>query len=249
MPLVVVSSGVHPAFIILAYTDLEGHSDRTKTLMTFSSISLFIQTLSNILTAIVRTGTLPNFGYWDYFILMFLSVAQGPVATLLGASAAAAGLVRPLWVFISISAGNLSVDMLWYTLGRAGKIDWLMKPNRMMTVPRERVEKLRSVVVDQSSSIMLIAKFTSGFVIPTMIATGLARVPWKRWLPSLFIVEIIRTGGLVLVGYYSAKTLAQVLQGYSFLTILFTFILILASGWFIHRALKLDRKLVIPGKE
>src|SRR6266487_282356 len=39
-------------------------------------------------------------------------------------------------------------------------------------------------------------------VIPTLIAAGLARVPFKRWFGALFAAECIWTGGLVLAGYY-----------------------------------------------
>lgn len=191
----------------------------------------------------LHSGTLPDLGGWDYLLLALLSALQGPAASLVGGTAAAAGIVRLGGVFASISAGNLIFDVLWYGVGRAGKIDWLMGSNRLFKAPRERVEKLRTVVADQSSTVMTLAKLTSGFVMPTMIATGLARVPWKRWLPSLVAIEVLRTGALTLLGYYSARSLSQFLQGYSYVTWIGTLVLVLVSGFVIFRTLRLDDRL------
>ncbi len=214
--------------------------------MNTSAIILTLQSAINSFSMVLRGGTLPNLGRWDYLLLALLSVLQGPVATLLGATAAAAGLVRPGWVFVSISSANLTVDIFWFSIGRAGKIDWLLGSNRLFKVPRARVEKIRKIIVDQSSMVMAMAKITSGFVMPTMIATGLARVPWKRWLPPLVAVELLRTGALLAVGYYSARTLSQVLKGFSFLTVFGSLAFVLVSAWFIRRALKLGDKLEQP---
>ena len=163
----------------------------------------------NTIGSLLHGGVLPSLGTWNYFLLGLLSAIQGPVATLVGGTAASTGVVRLEWVFFSISASNLIMDLAWYAVGRAGKLDWLMGSNRLFNVPRSRVEKLRTVITCQSSRVVMLAKITSGFVVPTMVATGLARVPWKNWLPSLFLIEVGRTGVLALLGFYSARTSAR----------------------------------------
>ncbi|MCL4560687.1 MAG: hypothetical protein M1281_08750 [Chloroflexi bacterium] len=197
----------------------------------------------HLLGSMLYSGTLPQMGGWDYLFLMVFSVLQGPVATLLGATAAAAGIVRLEWVFLSISFGNLAVDMLWYTLGRAGKVEWLLHSSRWLKMPLDRVEILRTIVIDRSSWIMTLAKVSSGLVMPAMVATGLARVPWKRWLPTLFAAEFLRTGTLVIVGYYSARFLSEVLAGYTYFSLAASLMILIASGWFIKRKLRLQDRM------
>ncbi len=215
--------------------------------MNISTLITYLHSLLNALSGLMQAGALPHLGDWDYVLLVLLSILQGPVASLLAGTAAAAGLVQVGWVFLAICTGNLVTDLLWYAIGRLGKIDWLFRTKRLFNVPRKRVEQIRSIITDRSSTIMTLAKISTGFVLPTMIATGLAQVPWKRWLPSLMAVELLRTGTLTLVGFYSAQALSQILKGFSYLTILATIVFVGVSGWFIYRTLHLEEKIEKKG--
>ena len=72
----------------------------------------FLQLIQHFILA-MKTGQLPQLGYWTYLVLALLVAVEGPVATLLGAAAASAGLMRPGLVFVSAAAGNLTADSLW----------------------------------------------------------------------------------------------------------------------------------------
>ncbi|MGE5222358.1 MAG: DedA family protein [Omnitrophica WOR_2 bacterium] len=211
--------------------------------MDITHISSLINTLFYSFEKLANGGMLPRLGIWDYLLLIMLSLIQGPVAPVIGGAAAASGIVRPEGVFLTLSTSNLSIDMFWYAVGRQGKLDWLSRFNWFSNVSRNRIDKLRTMVFDQSSTVVTLAKFTSGFVMPTMVATGLVRVPWKRWLPSLFIIELFRTGLLVGAGFYFSTALGQLLKGYSYLTFLFTILVIIMSAWLVSRTLRLDAKV------
>ena len=47
----------------------------------------------------LQAGLLPPLGNWNYVVLMIQIIIQGPVSTMLGGAAAAAGLFNPLGVF------------------------------------------------------------------------------------------------------------------------------------------------------
>ncbi|HLV81124.1 MAG TPA: hypothetical protein VKT32_12620, partial [Chthonomonadaceae bacterium] len=80
-----------------------------------------------------------HLGTWCYVILALLVMVEGPMMTLLGAAAAAAGLLRPQFVFVSAGMGNLAGDLLWYSLGRLGKIEWLLRYGRFLGLNREKI--------------------------------------------------------------------------------------------------------------
>ena len=65
----------------------------------------FIQFIQNFVL-VLKSGQLPQLGIWTYLVLAVLVAIEGPVATLLGAAAASAGLMRPGLVFITAAAGN-----------------------------------------------------------------------------------------------------------------------------------------------
>ena len=50
----------------------------------------------------LKYGPMAHLGYWNYVLLAILVAVEGPIATLLGAVAASAGLMRPILVFFSL---------------------------------------------------------------------------------------------------------------------------------------------------
>jgi membrane protein DedA with SNARE-associated domain len=86
--------------------------------------------------------------------------------------------------------------------------------------------------------ILLVAKITSGLVIPSLVAAGLVRVPWKKWFPPVAIGEIIWTGSLVFIGYHAANLVKFVEKDVQWFVFGSTFIFILVLIVLVRRALQ-----------
>ena len=149
----------------------------------FDSVITFLQ----MLLAALRSGQLPELGYWTYPLLFVLVAFEGTFAILLGAAAASAGLMRPLPVFFTAAAGNLTADCLWYTLGYFGKTEWIYHFGRRLGVRSDLIERLKSALLKHATKVMFLAKVTSSFVIPALVTAGLLRIPFKRWFPYFII--------------------------------------------------------------
>ena len=190
----------------------------------------FFQLLQSFVLA-MKSGHLPELGYWTYLVLAFLVAIEGPVATLFGAAAASAGLMRPWLVFICAAGGNLTADSLWYTLGYAGKLEWALHFGRRLGLRPEFLERLESGMHEHAAKILFMAKLTVSFMIPSLIAAGLVKVPWRRWFPALFAGEMIWTGSLILVGYFATEAIKRVQQGveYFILGLSLVFIIFIIS--------------------
>lgn len=63
-----------------------------------------------------------------------------------------------------------------------------------------------------------------GFMIPILVATGLARIPMKRWFGVLASAECLWTGSLVLMGFYFGKYLQTMRIGLQALAVVGFFI-------------------------
>jgi membrane protein DedA with SNARE-associated domain len=181
---------------------------------------------------------LPHLGYWTYLVISVLVALEGPVTTLVAAAAASAGLLHPLLVFIFAAAGNLTSDSLWYSLGRAGKIDRLSRLGRKFSITPEMLAWLKKSMNRHAMKIMFVAKLTMSFMIPTLITAGLSKVPWRRWFPAVFAGEIIWTGLLVLIGYYATEAIKRVEQDIEYLTIGLSVLFILFILWMSRRLLQ-----------
>ncbi len=152
-------------------------------------------------------------GIWAYLAIAGFVIVEGPIATLLGAVAAAAGFLKPDLVFAAAAAGNLTSDTLWYLLGYLGKIEWVEKYGRWFGLTHRQVADLQATIQKNALRIIFIAKLTMGFMIPVLIATGLTRVPIRRWFPVLFLGECIWTGSLILIGMRFGRYLSTLEHG------------------------------------
>lgn len=152
-------------------------------------------------------------GIWAYLLLALLVMVEGPVATLAGAVAASSGLMKPVGVFVSASMGNLLADCLWYMLGYLGKIEWLHRYGGYVGVKASLIARVQSDVERNVKKLLFVAKLTLGFIIPTLVATGLARIPIRRWLGMLVLGETIWTGALVFLGYNFGKYVQSLERG------------------------------------
>jgi membrane protein DedA with SNARE-associated domain len=187
---------------------------------------------------VLQSSQIPGLGFLKYLILALMVAVEGPVATLLGAAAASAGFMRIALVFIAAGTGNLSADAFWYSLGYAGKQEWLLRYGRWIGLRSHHLARLQEGMERHAPKILLIAKLTSGFIIPSLIAAGLARVPWKRWFLPIAAGEVVWTGSLVLLGYYAAQTITQVQKDVRVAALVAGLIFLLALIWLISRWLR-----------
>ena len=204
----------------------------------------FFQLLQSFILA-MKNGQLPQLGYWTYLVLAVFVAIEGPVATLLGAAAASAGLMRPWLVFMAAAAGNLTADSLWYTLGYAGKIEWTMRFGRRLGLRPDILERLEQGMQEHAAKILFIAKLTVSFMIPSLIAAGLVRVRWRRWFPALFAGEMIWTGSLMLIGYYATEAIKRVQQGVEYLILGLSLVFVFFIVWMGRRVLR--KRLKVDG--
>jgi membrane protein DedA with SNARE-associated domain len=173
----------------------------------------YLSGLIQSLIQALRSGQLPQLGTWTYIVLAALVAVEGPIATLLGAAAASAGLMNPGWVFLAAAAGNLTADSLWYTLGYIGKIDWLLRIEKKLGIKGDIMARLEIEMRKHAARILFVAKLTLSLMIPALVAAGLVKAPWKRWFPAIFSGEMIWTGSLVLIGFYATEAIKRVEAG------------------------------------
>ena len=172
---------------------------------------------------------------WPYILLALLVAFEGPLATLGAAIASSTGYLDPRLVFLFASFGNLSADILWYMLGYMGKIELLVRYGGWLGIKKDIIMRLKKDVNDHVGKFLFVAKLTLGLVVPTLIAAGLAHVPWKRWLGLLVIAEFIWTGSLVLAGYYYGQYVLHIEKNLKWISIGATVIMVIVLCIYILR--------------
>ncbi|OJX38890.1 MAG: hypothetical protein BGO78_11775 [Chloroflexi bacterium 44-23] len=172
---------------------------------------------------------------WIYILLALLVMIEGPISILIAATAASSGFLNPLSVFAAASIGNLLGDTLWYLLGRSGKFEWALKL-KFLKLDLARIDFLRQSISEHAVKILLIAKLTNGMIVPTLIATGLARVPMRRWFPFIFVANIFTTGAFVALGFYVAVNINRFDHWLRFVVMGASLVFIILIGYWVQRS-------------
>jgi membrane protein DedA with SNARE-associated domain len=187
---------------------------------------------------------------WIYPLISLLVAIEGPVVILLFSTAASTGLVKPLPVFLFAALGNLSADLVWYSIGYRFKLEWIYRRFKWFRTRESTIERLKTGLHHNASRLLFLAKLTSGLVIPSLITAGLIRVPLRRWLPFVALAETMVTGSLVAVGYYAAVNILKVQQDLKYVFLGFTIVFVLLAFYLGQKAL---RKAVmeesVPGED
>jgi membrane protein DedA with SNARE-associated domain len=171
----------------------------------------WIESLSELMATLV--AGIPSLGGWSYVLLAVLVATEGPLSTLVGASASAAGLLDLRLVFVATVVGNIVGDCLWYSLGYMGKMNWLFEHGRWLGIRPRHVERLEREMQAHATKLIVFAKIAYGLIVPTLVAAGMARVPWRKWFPTVFIVETLWSILLVWVGYHATAFIQDFEQG------------------------------------
>jgi membrane protein DedA with SNARE-associated domain len=80
---------------------------------------------------------------------------------------------------------------------------------------------------DHAARILFMAKLTLSMMIPSIIAAGLVKAPWRRWLLAIFTGEMLWTGSLILIGFYNIEAIKRVELGIEYAVLGGTIILVL----------------------
>lgn len=186
----------------------------------------------------LQFGVVTQIGSWNYLIIALLVAVEGPIVTLLGAAASASGYLKTGLVLAAAASGNLTADMVWYRLGYAGKLEWLLPYQRWLGIKPKQMTHLVDEMHKHASKILFFAKLSSGFMIPSLLAAGVAKVPMRKWLPTLLIGETIWTGALVLIGYHGTKMLTSISKGIEYVLLGASLVFLSVMVYFIRRALR-----------
>ncbi len=183
----------------------------------------------------IRHGGWPELGIWSYVLLAVLVATEGPITTLIGAAAAAAGYLDIWYVLLAAATGNVLGDCLWYTVGYISKIQTIYRYGKWLGLRNHHVERIELEMQSHAAKLIILSKISYGLIVPTLVAAGLARVPWRKWFPAVLAAEMIWTITLVAIGFHAAGAISRV--GHSLQVIgIAVFVLVMVTiFWYVRR--------------
>ncbi len=176
-----------------------------------------ISEIFDMVLSLLRSEGLQEWGIWSYPLLTVLVILEGRIVTLLATVAASLGYMRlPLVMICAIVAGVVA-DGLWYLLGYKYGKEPVLRYGRWLGLRRHHLEQVEVEMQEHGPRLLFFAKAFSVFVIPVLVAAGMARVPFRRWFPIVLLGELLWVPALAVIGYQTTEVVRRVELGLHYL--------------------------------
>ncbi|MFH1192739.1 MAG: DedA family protein [Candidatus Jorgensenbacteria bacterium] len=167
---------------------------------------------------------------YGYAVFLLLATAEGPIATVIAGFLASLGYFNAVIVYFVAVAGDLIGDILYYAAGRWGG-NRIVARGHFFNIKAERLETLERHFETHAGKTLLFGKWTQSIGAPILLAAGMARVPFKKYLWFNMLGTLPKVLILVLIGYHFGRAYEQIDKylGYAVTSIFIVVVLAVAA--------------------
>lgn len=149
--------------------------------------------------------TQAELGAWigDYGLIIIapLAVLEGPVLSVVSGYLARLSLISLPQVFGLLVLADLIGDTALYVLGRQGRIGVAVRWLGALGVTRKRVAWFIRAFRTKGGRILVVGKLTHSAGFAVLLAAGLVRMPFARFLALNFLATIPKVAVFMMIGW------------------------------------------------
>lgn len=147
-----------------------------------------------------------------YLLLFPLVMLEGPLVTVCAGFLVAAGLASWPVVYPIAVGADLTADTLYYLLGRSGNRPRIRSLLRRLGLTEGRLASLEKEICNNGAKALVGAKVVDAAAIPVLVATGLAKVGYGRFLTWNVAATLPRAAILMALGFFFGEQAIQYLD-------------------------------------
>jgi membrane protein DedA with SNARE-associated domain len=150
---------------------------------------------------------------YRYWILIPLSFIEGPVVSFLAGALVPLGYFRFAPVFIIFFVRDLIFDSLYYVIGHYGnRTQFVKRMLQRIGVTDDHLNGVRAIWTKHPFKTMFFGKLAYGIAVAFMLAAGIVRVPFRKFLTYSLVVAVIQYGAFITLGYFLGTTFSDIVQ-------------------------------------
>jgi membrane protein DedA with SNARE-associated domain len=177
--------------------------------------------------------------FLPYLAMGLTTLLEGLLSNLAAGITISGVFLRPIPIFVAIVTGNLIADIVWYNLGRYLQLDRIKRLAFRLKLDLRLIDDIAIEIRQHAPRFLFMAKLTIGLPVPSLIATGLSKVPVRRWIGMLVLAELIRSSVFVTLVFLYASAIDQASREMqSILLTMTVFVVIAGMIWWKKRSNK-----------
>jgi membrane protein DedA with SNARE-associated domain len=146
-----------------------------------------------------------------YWILVPLSLIEGPTVALVAGALSSRGYLNPFWAYWIFFAKDVVVDGAYYYVGRfSGERRWVAALLKKARVTGDDLDAVRRLWDRHPWRTMAVGKLSWGLSPAFLAAAGVVSVPIAAFLRYAAGVALVQYATLIAVGYYFGRAAAAV---------------------------------------
>lgn len=170
---------------------------------------------------------------YSYLVLFPLVVLEGPVVTIIAGFLVSLGFMDFIPTYLTIIAGDLSGDVLYYSAGRWWLNGAYKRFFSFFNINLKFVQKLEAAIKKNKGPFLFFGKLSHAIGGIILFAAGSAEIPVKEFLGFNFLATLPKSLILLAVGYYFGSTVSSFRKALDYTVLgLFVFTLILIGLYF-----------------
>jgi len=173
-----------------------------------------------------------------YVAIFIGTFVEGPTVGLLAGVFAKLGYLSLVTAYVVHVLADLSSDFFFYSLGYFGGHKALPKIAKFLRFSIEETNKAERVFHNNGKKFIIIGKITHVVGFPILIAAGLVRYPFLKFALFDLIATIIKSAGLLALGYFFGNFWDQINNVFLDVTLAGVIIIILPIIYFVIRRRK-----------
>jgi len=159
---------------------------------------------------------LGTFLLYKYSALFVITVIEGPFITMFAGYISSQGLVSFAIAYPLIVVADLCSDSLFYALGYWGRLRIVKRFTQFAKVSVPTTDRMHSLFHRHTIKTLFIAKITHAAGMPFLVAAGVAKVKYRRFLFANFLATLPKSLTFFFIGYYYGKALNTISQYLSY---------------------------------
>lgn len=144
-----------------------------------------------------------------YLAMGLTTLMDGSLSNLVTGITISGVFLRPIPVLLAVVTGNLMADMIWYNLGRYFQLKRIKRLAHRLKIDLNLIDDIALEIQQHAPRFLFMAKLTVGLPVPSLIATGLSKVPIRRWIGMLVLAELIRSTVFVSLVFLYASAVGR----------------------------------------
>ena len=162
---------------------------------------------------------------YRYWILIPLSLIEGPVVAFVAGTLAAAGLFDLWFLALLFFVRDVGLDGVYYAIGHfGGRTRFAQKMLAKIGITDDHLEKVRDLWEKRPGITMFIGKISYGIASAFIVVAGMVKMPLAKFFGYGAIIAVAQYGTLLVLGFFLGAafggTIAQIINNVQYVVAL-----------------------------